>query len=556
MLNLLITDSSLYCAQWDYQKDKPVLFSLVKVNFHSALSTIRSKPDEIQNNIRTAISQIDDFNTVQKTTGCVILDSTLTEKDSINIGELSNKNDIEKFLLWTLKKRWGIQINHLSFSFIPGMQNYYYFAFPRLVLTQFNIILNELGLLNISYQPIELLFQSKAGENGVLFNAGQSDSLFCFTNLGIMSCKISMKKNNISFTDITGNIENIKTKINDNNYEILRAEKVKRTKQLWINRQIRQLTPFRNITTDGIDLRMNIPDRIINALDRSISKYSARNEVNYYLNPFINILDHEELDRTRRSLPTENKSMIDIKGKPKTGEKREPLSKWIMFFLLITLSGLIILKNSDLEYWKGELIQLLHQLKYSEKSIIQKSANSMIYRFEPYDEYNLSQAILNVTTYSFEKIPLENITFLSSSDNRYSIVSTNDTIFSLFSSIGMIDKNIELKGNQYQIDLTLNTEESIPNAFIHSVEEIISIFSNDHTLSSHRKLEEKVSEKFIYDPLILGFTDFVSPLNVLNQMKELGGNVLIRKIEYTTSIEKMEKSSLTVYLSVIKMDAG
>ena len=125
MLNLLITDSSLYCAQWDYQKDKPVLFSLVKVNFHSALSTIRSKPDEIQNNIRTAISQIDDFNTVQKTTGCVILDSTLTEKDSINIGELSNKNDIEKFLLWTLKKRWGIQINHLSFSFIPGMQNYY-----------------------------------------------------------------------------------------------------------------------------------------------------------------------------------------------------------------------------------------------------------------------------------------------------------------------------------------------------------------------------------------------------------------------------------------------
>ena len=113
--------------------------------------------------------------------------------------------------------------------------------------------------------------------------------LFCFTNLGIMSCKISMKNNNISFTDITGNIENIKTKINDKNYEILRAEKVKRTKQLWINRQIRQLTPFRNITTDGIDLRMNIPDRILNALDRSISKHSARNEVNYYLNPFITI---------------------------------------------------------------------------------------------------------------------------------------------------------------------------------------------------------------------------------------------------------------------------
>ena len=66
MLNLLITDSSLYCAQWDYQEDKPVLFSLVKVKFHSALSTIRSDSDGIQNTIRTAISQIDDFNIVQR----------------------------------------------------------------------------------------------------------------------------------------------------------------------------------------------------------------------------------------------------------------------------------------------------------------------------------------------------------------------------------------------------------------------------------------------------------------------------------------------------------
>ena len=197
MLNLLITDSSLYCAQWDYQEDKPVLFSLVKVDFHSALSTIRSEPDEIQNNIKTAISQVDDFNISQRTTGCIILDCSLTEKDSINIGELSNNNEIEKFLLWTLKKRWGTQVNSLSFSFIPRIPHYYYFAFPRVLLTQLNIILNELGLVNVCYQPIELLFQSKAGENGVLFNDGQSDSLFCFTETGIMSCKISITKNNL-----------------------------------------------------------------------------------------------------------------------------------------------------------------------------------------------------------------------------------------------------------------------------------------------------------------------------------------------------------------------
>ena len=555
MLILLITDSSLYCAQWDYQEDKPVLFSLVKVDFHSVLSTIRSEPDEIQNNIKTAISQVDDFNVAQRTTGCVILDCSLTEKDSINIGKLSNKNEIEKFLLWTLKKRWGTQVNRLSFSFNPGIPHYYYFAFPRVLLTQLNIILNELGLVNVSYQPIELFFQSKAGENGVLFNDGQSDSLFCFTETGIMSCKISITKNNFLFTDIIGNVENIKNKIDDKKFEILRAEKVKRAKQLWRNNQIRELTPFRNITTDSIDLRMDIPDRILNALDRSITKHSVWNEVNYYFNSFINIIDHDELFKKRRSPPSENESMNDIKDKPKNWDKRELLSKWIMGFLLITLSGLILLKNSDIEYWKGELMQLFHQSKYSDKSIMQKSDNSMVYQFESYDEYNLSQAILNVTIYSFAKIPLENITFLSSSDNRYTIVSSIDTTFSLFSSIGVIDNEIELKDKQYQLDLTLKIEKSIPNSFIQSVEEIISIFGNNHTFSSHRKLEEKVSEKFIYDPLILGFTDLESPLDVLNQMKELGGNVLIRKIEYTPSMKKMAISSMTIYLSVIKMDS-
>ena len=116
----------------------------------------------------------------------------------------------------------------------------------------------------------------------------------------------------------------------------------------------------------------------------------------------------------------------------------------------------------------------------------------------------------------------------------------------------MIDNEIELEDNQYQMELILSTKKTIPNSFIQNVEEIISIFGNNFSLTSHRKLEEKVSDIFIYDPLILSFTNLVSPLNVLNQMKELGGNVLIRKIVYTPSMEKMEKSNLTVYLSVIK----
>ena len=301
---------------------------------------------------------------------------------------------------------------------------------------------------------------------------------------------------------------------------------------------------------------MDISDRILNALDRSIAQHSEGIDVNYYLNPFINIIDHEELVKKKQSPLSENEFMIDIKDKSENGDTRESVSKWIMFLLLITLSGLILLKNSDTENWKDKLDKLFHPTKYSEKSTVHNSDNSTAHQFEPYEEYNLSGAILNASIYSFEKISPINIIFLSSLDNKYTVVSSTDTIYKLFSSLGVIDNVIELEDNQYQMELILSTKKTIPNSFIQNVEEIISIFGNNSSLTSHRKLEEKVSEIFIYDPLILSFTNLISPLNVLNQMKELGGNVLIRKIVYTPSMEKMKKSNLTIYLSVIKWTQG
>ena len=117
-----------------------------------------------------------------------------------------------------------------------------------------------------------------------------------------------------------------------------------------------------------------------------------------------------------------------------------------------------------------------------------------------------------------------------------------------------IENERKLNDNRFQIDLTLHTEKTIPNSFIQTIEDIISFFGKNNSLTSHRKLEKKVSEKFIYDPLILSFSDVKSPLDVLVKMRELGGNVLIRKIEYTTLTDNRKKSGLTIYLSVIHMD--
>ena len=142
MLDLFLTDSSLYCAQWDYQNKKPLLFSFLKVKLLSPLSTIWSDPDEVKHVLKTALSQVNNVNKIQGTSAHVIIDHNLSQNDSIDTGDISKNNEIEDFLQWTLKNRWGKQINNLAFALVKG-NPYYYFAVARTILAEMNSILNE-----------------------------------------------------------------------------------------------------------------------------------------------------------------------------------------------------------------------------------------------------------------------------------------------------------------------------------------------------------------------------------------------------------------------------
>ena len=158
MLDLFLTDSSLYCAQWDYQNKKPLLFSFLKVKLLSPLSTIWSDPDEVKHVLKTALSQLNNVNKIQGTSAHVIIDHNLSQNDSIDTGDISKNNEIEDFLQWTLKNRWGKQINNLSFALVKG-NPYYYFAIARTILAEMNRILNEYGCLHISVFLLKLYLE-------------------------------------------------------------------------------------------------------------------------------------------------------------------------------------------------------------------------------------------------------------------------------------------------------------------------------------------------------------------------------------------------------------
>ena len=556
MFNLILTDKSLFCAQWDYQNEKPVLFSFIKVDFHSSLSSVRNDQDKVQNNLRTALLQIDDLKNIPETAANIALDFSLTEKDSIAIGDLKERKKIEQFLLWTIKTRWGKQINHLSYSFLTGKSQVYYFSFSKLILSTLTTILNEIGFLHISYQPIETLFLNRIKADGVLFNDKKGAFLFCDTNWGILSCKISIAKDELKISDIVGDRDKLIKLINSDQFVVLLADGVRTKNLVFNNWKIIEPIQFQNVTTESVSLTMDISQRYYNAIDRAILNYDVTNRVNYFLNPFINIVEPESSDSKKSTSDT----ITELNGKGKSAlsdlSKKDSIQKLGVFLVLILISGLIVIKNSDSEKWLENL-----KTRYINNETISKSINTDIHYSDSTkvddimaEERNQSFTLLNSVLQTFNALDIKHIRYVSCKDYGYKAIISGDTLIKELSILGELDSLRESGDSLFKADIKLYLKSAEPKLYSDSINDVLSKFYEKYSTVNHRILESIKSDKFIYDPLILSFSYPDSQLAILNEISQLGKNILIRKIEYKNPDKTLENYTMTFYLSVLESE--
>ncbi|MBH49984.1 MAG: hypothetical protein CMG69_04440 [Candidatus Marinimicrobia bacterium] len=556
MINLILTDKSLYCSQWDYQNEKPVLFSFIKVDFHSSLSSIRNDYDKVQNNLRTALLQIDDLKNIRGTAANIAIDFSLTEKDSIAIGDMSEREEIEQFLLWTIRTRWGKQIDHLSYSFLLDKSQVFYFSFSKLILSTLTTILNEIGFLHISYQPIETLFLNRLNADGVLFSDKKGAFLFCDTKWGLLSCKISIAKDELKVSNIIGDRDKLIQLINGDQFTVLLADGIKTKNLAFKNWEIIEPVQFQNVITESVSLTMDISQRIYNAIDSAILKYDSKNRVNYFLNPFINIVDLDSSDTKKRTSDT-TKKINNIENRAVSDSSRkDPVQKLGVLLLLILITGLIVIKNSESEKWIENL-----KNRYINNESISETMNTDVHYSDSTkiddtiaEERNQSYTILNSVLQTFNSLDIKNIIYINSTDNIYRAVILGDTLIKELSMLGQVDSLRKSGDSLFKADIKLYMQSSESKLYFHSINDVLSILYEKYSTVNHRILESIKSDKFIYDPLILSFSYPDSQLDILNVISHLGKNILIRKIEYKNPDKTLEKYTMTFYLSVLESE--
>tara|TARA_Y100000588_G_scaffold214901_1_gene228830 strand:+ start:55627 stop:57303 length:1677 start_codon:yes stop_codon:yes gene_type:complete len=556
LINLILTDKSLYCSQWDYQNEKPVLFSFIKVDFHSSLSSIRNDYDKVQNNLRTALLQIDDLKNIRGTAANIAIDFSLTEKDSIAIGDMSEREEIEQFLLWTIRTRWGKQIDHLSYSFLLDKSQVFYFSFSKLILSTLTTILNEIGFLHISYQPIETLFLNRLNADGVLFSDKKGAFLFCDTKWGLLSCKISIAKDELKVSNIIGDRDKLIQLINGDQFTVLLADGIKTKNLAFKNWEIIEPVQFQNVITESVSLTMDISQRIYNAIDSAILKYDSKNRVNYFLNPFINIVDLDSSDTKKRTSDT-TKKINNIENRAVSDSSRkDPVQKLGVLLLLILITGLIVIKNSESEKWIENL-----KNRYINNESISETMNTDVHYSDSTkiddtiaEERNQSYTILNSVLQTFNSLDIKNIIYINSTDNIYRAVILGDTLIKELSMLGQVDSLRKSGDSLFKADIKLYMQSSESKLYFHSINDVLSILYEKYSTVNHRILESIKSDKFIYDPLILSFSYPDSQLDILNVISHLGKNILIRKIEYKNPDKTLEKYTMTFYLSVLESE--
>lgn len=556
MINLILTDKSLYCSQWDYQNEKPVLFSFIKVDFHSSMSSVRNDHDKVQNNLRTALLQIDELKNIRGTAASIAIDFSLTEKDSIAIGDMNEREEIEQFLLWTIRTRWGKQIDHLSYSFLLDKSQVYYFCFSKLILSTLTTILNEIGFLHISFQPIETLFLNRLNADGVLFSDKKGAFLFCDTKWGLLSCKISIAKDELKVSNIVGNRDKLIQLINGDQFTVLLADGINTKNLAFKNWKIIEPVQFQNVITESVSLTMDISQRIYNAIDSAILKYDGKNRVNYFLNPFINIVDLESSD-TKKSTSDTISKLNDIESSAVSeSSRKDSVQKWGVLLLLIFITGLIVIKNSESDKWIENL-----KNRYINNETISDTINTDVHYIDSTkiddtiaEERDQSFTILNSVLQTFNSLDIKNIIYINCTEKVYKAVVLGDTLIKELSMLGEVDSLRESGDSLFKADIKLYLQRAEPKLYFHSINDVLSILYEKYLTVNHRILESIKSDKFIYDPLILSFSYPDSQLDILNEILQLGKNILIRKIEYKNPDETLEKYTITFYLSVLESE--
>ncbi len=548
MLGLIITDTHLLVGAWSSNKDKHVLNDLKYIAFSKSIKEVLKS----QNSIRTVLKEAIDKYNIQGSEVMIAIDDDLLYHDKFNSDETLTKREIWDYIQWETKQKWGDLGNfYTTFAEIdsPNPNTLHSITCPTFLITEIKAIIANQKAKPLWAGPISTVYlENTKFRNAVYMTDDDSFIKFFYRGRdGYSEGKLRFVAGQPNVTVGIGDKEeqsNLFSSPNDAR-DFVTIDLISDAN----NAHLRQFRHKRIIPFDGIEVKIDdIPEDIsfnlLNALSIIIKDFSFENIVDF-LNPEkiqnkkytgVGRLTVNQVEKTEKAV--ENKSETKVVEKSKVHNKKikkvrdRHKSSRVLPFLLVILIGILGYYLFFTDPGKA----LVSNLKA--KIDLTKSDESLDKTVLIDQQFNQSSALINVYSSIITVISPDSIISLNLKDNSGGIdfigkdsIDIPNIILTNYS----IDPIDCCGGIKQQLDFSIIQFPEIKANIWMNLPDILDQLKSSIGINKIRQLDMIVENDLKYTPIIFETESFSQIGVVIEYLKHISDNVIIRKIDITNT---------------------
>ncbi len=563
MIGLIITDTHLLIGAWTSTKDKHVLQDLKYIVFSKPIKEVLKS----QNAIRTVLKEAIDKYNIQGSQIIIAIDDDLLYHDKFNSEESLTKREIWDYIQWETKQKWGELGNfYTTFSEVdsPNPNTLHCITCPTFLITELKAIVTNQGSKPLWAGPVSTVYLENSQYRNAVYMADDDAFIKFFYRGrdGYSEGKLRFVAGQPSVTVGIGDKEeqsNLFSAPSDAR-EFVTIDLISDTKNTHL-RQFRhkRIIPFEGIEVKNDDISEDISFRSLNALSIIIRDFSFESIVDFF-NPekiqnkkytgvgklSINTDDIPKESGAKSAEPITTVNKKDRKKKIKKVRDRNK-SRLALPFLLVILIGLL---GYYLFYTKPGK-SLLSNLKYKINSVKSDDISTGVSLFD--QQFNQSAALINTYSSIISTISPDSLISLNLTD-AFGLVDfigkDSIDIANIYLTNYSIDPIECCGGIKQRLDFNIEQFPEIRSNIWLNISDVLDQLKSSIGVNKIRQLDMVSESNIRYTPIIFEAESFSQIEIVMEYLKHIGDNVIVRKIEISNTPPAINHIRQILYSSI------
>jgi len=548
MIGLIITDTHLLIGAWTSIKDKHILQDLKYIAFSKPIKEVLKS----QNAISTVLKEAIDKYNIQGSQVIIAIDDDLLYHDKFNSEESLTKREIWDYIQWETKQKWGELGNfYTTYSEVdsPNPNTLHSITCPTFLITEIKAIITNQGSKPLWAGPVSTVYLENSQYRNAVYMADDDAFIKFFYRGrdGYSEGKLRFVAGQPSVTVGIGDKEeqsNLFSAPSDAR-EFVTIDLISDTKNTHL-RQFRhkRIIPFEGIEVKNDDISEDISFRSLNVLSIIIRDFSFENIVDF-LNP-EKIQNKKYTGVGRLSVNSDDvpkepganavKPIVPVKKKDRKKKIKKVRdrhkSRLFLPFLLVILFGLLGYYLFYTEPGKTLLSTLKDKISTAKPDGISPDAISFDQQF------NQSAALINTYSSIISTISPDSLISLNLTDT-FGLVDFIGKDSIDIANISLTNYSIDpiecCGGIKQRLDFNIEQFPEIRSNIWLSLVDVLDQLKSSIGINKVRQLDMISDSNVKYTPIIFETESFSQIEIVMEYLKHIGDNVIVRKIEISNT---------------------